>query len=184
LNQEVILAEESVSQEQETIDELKKALAEAEEKANAYLADAQRERADYQNLKKRTEQEKQEYQSWANAETMRQLLPVVDDMHRAFNMVDPKFKDSTWVEGFRIIQRNLQDILRSHGCTEIECVGQAFDPKFHEAVAYEDGDEGVVVSEHRKGYTIKDRVLRASQVAVGKGNNSGADTAKKCPENE
>jgi len=96
LNQEVILAEESVSQEQETIDDLKKALAEAEEKANAYLADAQRERADYQNLKKRTEQEKQEYQSWANAETMRQLLPVVDDMQRAFNMVDPKFKDSTW----------------------------------------------------------------------------------------
>jgi len=184
LNQEVILAEESVSQEQDTIDELKKALAEAEEKANTYLADAQRERADYQNLKKRTEQEKQEYQSRANAEMMKQLLPVADDMERAFNMVDPGFKDSTWVEGFRIIQRNLQDILRTHGCTVIDCVGQAFDPNFHEAVAYEDGDEGIVVSEHRKGYTIKDRVLRASQVSVGKGNNTGAGTDKKCPDNE
>jgi len=178
------LVEESVSQEQDIIDELKKALAEAEEKANSYLADAQRERADYQNLKKRTEQEKQEYQSWANAEMMKQLLPVVDDMERAFNMVDPKFKDSTWVEGFRIIQRNLQDILRSHGCTEIECVGQAFDPNFHEAIAYEDGDEGIVVSEHRKGYTIKDRVLRASQVSVGKGNDNGAGSDNKCLENE
>ncbi|MDD5647706.1 MAG: nucleotide exchange factor GrpE [Dehalococcoidia bacterium] len=178
------MVEESVSQEQDTIDELKKALAEAEEKANSYLADAQRERADYQNLKKRTEQEKQEYQSWANAEMMKQLLPVVDDMERAFNMVDPKFKDSTWVEGFRIIQRNLQDILRSHGCTEIECVGQAFDPNFHEAIAYEDGDEGIVVSEHRKGYTIKDRVLRASQVSVGKGNDNGAGSDNKCLENE
>ncbi len=173
------MAEESVSQEQETIEELKKALAQAEEKADTYLADAQRERADYQNLKKRTEQERLEYQSWANAELMRQLLPVIDDMERAFNMVDPQFKDSTWVEGFRIIQRNLQEILRSHGCTEIECLGKAFDPNLHEAVAYEDGDEGMVVSEHRKGYTIKDKVLRAAQVTVGKGNNSGA-----CPDEQ
>jgi molecular chaperone GrpE len=184
LNQEVILAEEPVAQEQDTIDELKKALAEAEEKASTYLADAQRERADYQNLKKRTDQEKQEYQSWANAEMMRQLLPVADDMQRAFNMVDPRFKDSTWVEGFRIIQRNLQDILRSHGCTEIDCVGKAFDPMFHEAVAYEDGDEGIVVSEHRKGYTIKDKVLRASQVSVGRGNNSGVGSDNKNPDNQ
>jgi molecular chaperone GrpE len=170
------LAEEPISQEQDNIVDLKKALAEAEDKAKTYLVDAQRERADYQNLKKRTEQEKQEYLSWANAETMRQLLPVVDDMERAFNMVDPQFKDSTWVEGFRIIQRNLQDILRAHGCTIIECVGQPFDPNFHEAVTYEYGEEGMVVSEHRKGYTMKDKLLRPSQVAVGKGNHSGTES--------
>jgi molecular chaperone GrpE len=170
------LAEEPISQEQDNLVDLKKALAEAEDQAKTYLADAQRERADYQNLKKRTEQEKQEYLSWANAENMRQLLPVVDDMERAFNMVDPKFKDSTWVEGFRIIQRNLQDILKAHGCTEIECVGQPFDPNFHEAVAFEDGEDGMVVSEHRKGYVMKDKLLRASQVAVGKGNHSGTET--------
>jgi molecular chaperone GrpE len=169
------LAEEPIAQEQDNMEDLKKALAEAEEKAKTYLADAQRERADYQNLKKRTDQEKLELSARANAEMIRQLLPVVDDMERAFNMVAPGFQDSTWVEGFRIIQRNLQDILRSHGCTEIECVGQPFDPNFHEAVAYEDGEEGTVVSEHRKGYTMKDRVLRASQVAVGKGTGSGTD---------
>jgi len=175
LNQEDILAEEPISQGRDSIDDLKKALSEAEERAKTYLADAQRERADYQNLKKRTDQEKQEYQSWANAEMMRLLLPIVDDMERAFKMVDPKFKDSTWVEGFKIIQRNLQDILQTHGCTPIECVGQPFDPNFHEAVAYEEGDEGTVVSEHRKGYTMKDKVLRASQVTVGKGNCAGTE---------
>jgi molecular chaperone GrpE len=53
---------------------------------------------------------------------------------------------------------------------EIECVGKPFDPNLHEAVTYEDGVEGTVISEHRKGYIIKDKVLRASQVAVGKGN--------------
>jgi molecular chaperone GrpE len=146
------LAEDPILQDSNNQVDLKKALAEAEDRAKTYLADAQRERADYQNLKKRTEQEKQENLSWANAEMMRQLLPVVDDMERAFNMVDPKFKDSTWVEGFRIIQRNLQDILRAHGCTVIECVGQPFDPNFHEAVAYEDGEEGMVVSDTVKLY--------------------------------
>ena len=179
------MAEEPISQEQDNIVDLKKALAEVEDKAKTYLTDAQRERADYQNLKKRTEQEKQEYLSWANAEMMRQLLPVVDDMERAFNMVDPKFKDSTWVEGFRIIQRNLQDILRAHGCTAIECVGQPFDPNFHEAIAYEEGEEGVVVSEHRKGYTVKEKLLRASQVTVGKGNHAGTESKhNKGPGNE
>lgn len=166
------MAEEPIQQDQDNLDDLKKALAEAEEKAKTYLADAQRERADYQNLKKRTELEKQEYQLWANAEMMRLLLPVVDDMARAFNMVDPKFKDSTWVEGFRIIERNLQDILRSHDCAAIECVGQPFDPSFHEAIAYDEGEEGRVVSEHRKGYTLKDKVLRAAQVTVGNGNHA------------
>jgi molecular chaperone GrpE len=169
------LAEEPVTQEFDNIDDLKKALAEAEEKSKTYLADAQRERADYQNLKKRTDQEKLELSARANAEMIRLLLPVVDDMERAFNMVDSRFKESTWVEGFRIIQRNLQDILRTHGCTEIECVGLPFDPNLHEAVAYENGEEGTVVSEHRKGYIMKDKVLRASQVAVGKGTQQGAD---------
>jgi molecular chaperone GrpE len=175
LNQEDILAEGPVAQEPDNIDDLKKALAESEEKAKTYLADAQRERADYQNLKKRTDQEKQESSARANAEMIRLLLPVVDDMERAFTMAAPGFQDSTWVEGFRIIQRNLQDILLAHGCVEIECVGKPFDPNFHDAVAYEDGEEGTVVSEHRKGYTMNDKVLRASQVAVGKGTRSGTN---------
>lgn len=163
------MAEEPVTQESENIEDLKKDLIEEKKKAAEYLADAQRERADYQNLKKRTEQEKQKSLSSFNAEFIRALLPVVDDMQRAFNMIDPQFKDSNWIEGFRIIQRNLQDILKLHGCSEIECIGKPFDPNLHEAVTYENGEEGIVISEHRKGYMIKDEVLRASQVAVGNG---------------
>jgi molecular chaperone GrpE len=164
------LAEEPVIQENENIEDLKGALLEEKKRAAEYLADAQRERADYQNLKKRTEQDKQESLKWSNAELIRSILPAMDGMEIAFTMVDPQFIDSTWVEGFRIIQRQLQDALRAHGCTEIECVGKPFDPNLHEAVTYEDGEEGTVISEHRKGYIMKDKVLRASQVAVGKGN--------------
>jgi molecular chaperone GrpE len=168
------LAEEPFTPENENLEDLKKALIEEKKKAAEYLADAQRERADYQNLKKRTDQEKQKSLSSFNAEFIRALLPVVDDMQRAFNMIDPQVNDSKWVEGFRIIQKNLQDILKSHGCTEIECVGKHFDPNLHEAVAYENGEEGVVISEHRKGYMIKDELLRASQVAVGNGKTGAA----------
>ena len=163
------MAEDPITQENLSIEELKEALSEERKKSAEYLADAQRERADYQNLKKRTEQDKQESLKWSNAELIRSILPAIDGMEIAFTMVDPQFIDSTWVEGFRIIQRQLQDALRSHGCTEIECVGKPFDPNLHEAVTYEDGEEGTVISEHRKGYMMKDRVLRASQVAVGKG---------------
>jgi molecular chaperone GrpE len=163
------LAEDPITQENLSIEELKEALSEERKKSAEYLADAQRERADYQNLKKRTEQDKQESLKWSNADLIRSILPAIDDMERAFTMMDPQFKDSTWVEGFRIIQRQLQDALKAHGCTEIDCVGQLFDPNLHEAVTYEDGEEGTVISEHRKGYMMKDRVLRASQVAVGKG---------------
>ena len=164
------MAEEQTSQELDSVEELKKALAAEKEKVDSYRETAQHATADYQNLKKRNEQDKQESLKWLNAELIRSILPAIDDMERAFTMVDPQLKDSTWVEGFRIIQRQLQDALRAHGCTEIDCVGQPFDPNLHEAVTYEEGEEGTVISEHRKGYIMKDRVLRASQVAVGKGN--------------
>ena len=168
------MAEEPVTQENENIEELKKAFEEEKKKSAEYLADAQRALADYQNLKKRTELERQESLNSINAEFIRKLLPVVDDMERAFSMVDKQSQNSTWIEGFRIIQRNLQDILKAHGCTAMECVGQPFDPNVHEAVAYEEGDEGMVISEHRKGYTIKNKVLRPPQVTVGKGKSNGA----------
>jgi molecular chaperone GrpE len=168
------LAEESI--EQEDIEALKTALVAEKEKAEQYLASAQRATADYQNLKKRTEQEKQESLAWSNAELIKLLLPAIDDMERAFAHVDPKFSESVWVEGFRQIQRKIQEVLRSHGCNEIECLGQPFDPNFHEAIGYEDGEEGIVIGEHRKGYQMKNRVLRAAQVTVGKGNNSDSDS--------
>ena len=162
------MAEEPVMQEQNDIESLNKALSEANEKAEANLAGWQRERADFNNYKKRVEQEKKDSVNWGNAELIKSILPVIDDMERAFSMIDHKFKSETWVEGFRQIQRKLQDVLRSQGCTEIECLGQPFDPNIHEAIAYDDGDEGKIINEHRKGYKIKDKVLRASQVVVGR----------------
>ncbi len=172
------MAEELVTHEQESVEELKKTVAEEKDKASSYLASLQRSEADFRNYKKRIEQEKQEALTWTNAELIKSLLPVVDDMERAILMMDPVVKESIWGEGFKIIQRNMQDILRAHGCSEIECIGKPFDPNLHEAVGYEDGEEGMIISEHRKGYTMKNKVLRASQVTVGDGQAPGAKSGK------
>ena len=163
------MAEGSETYEETSVEELQKALEEETAKSNNYLASLQRSEADFRNFKKRVEQEKQDSLTWSNAELIKSLLPVVDDMERAFAMIDPALEDSAWVSGFRIIQRKMQDILRSYGCTEIECIGEPFDPNLHEAVGHEKGEEGKVVSEQRKGYMMKNRVLRASQVTVGNG---------------
>jgi molecular chaperone GrpE len=164
------LAEEPNKQEKNDVESVKAALDESREKAESNLAGWQRERADFSNYKKRVEQERLESFNLASSELIKRFLPVVDDMQRAFDMVDPKFNDAAWVEGFRQIQRKLQDILRDCCCTEIECLGQPFDPNLHEAIAHEEGDEGMVIGEHRKGYMMNERVLRAAQVIVGKGN--------------
>lgn len=175
------MAEEAIKQDSQNIknindiEELKKALLEEKRKAEEYLGDAKRARADYQNLKKRTEQERQEYLNMFNADFIKALLPIVDDMERAFTMVDPQFRDAPWVEGFRIIQRKLQDLLKARGCTEIECLGKPFDPNFHEAVGYEAGEEGIIISEQRKGYALNNKVIRASQVTVGSGISGSVD---------
>jgi molecular chaperone GrpE len=163
------VAEDPINEEQPNIEEINKALADEKSKADGYLASLQRSEADFRNFKKRIEQEKQESLAWSNAELMKSILPVLDDMERAFSMIDPAVEGSTWIEGFKIIQRNLQDILRAHGCTEIECVGVPFDPNLHEAIAHEEGEEGIVTAQHRKGYMMKGKVLRAPHVTVGKG---------------
>jgi len=163
------VGEEPITQEQESTQDLKKALADEKVRADEYLASLQRSEADFRNYKKRTEQEKRDSLMWSNADLVKSLLPVVDDIERAFSMVGPECDNSTWIEGFRIIQRKLQEVLRAHGCVEIDCVGLPFDPNLHEAIAHEEGEEGIVISEHRKGYTMKNKVLRASQVTVGNG---------------
>ena len=163
------MAEEPVIQENDSIEDLNKALAEEKAKADNYLASLQRSEADFRNYKKRIEQEKQESLAWSNAELIKSILPVLDDMERAFSMIDSKVEGSTWIEGFKIIQRNLQELLRAHGCTEIECVGEPFDPNLHEAVAHGEGKEGMIISEHRKGYMMKNKLLRAPRVTVGNG---------------
>ncbi len=150
-------------------DVLKQDLAQKKEKAEEYLATLQRVKADFENYKKRVEQEKGEQINWANAELIKKLLPVLDDLDRAFANLPHNVKEPDWLDGFQLIYRKLLSVLEAEGLVEVECEGEKFDPAIHDAVMQQEGEDGVVLDKICKGYKLKDRWLRAPQVVVGKG---------------
>ena len=81
----------------------------------------------------------------------------------------------SWFDGIYLIYRKLQQLLENSGVTPIQTEGQAFDPRFHEAVAHAEGEEGKVISEVQRGYKLHDRVLRPAMVVVGKGSEKMTD---------
>jgi molecular chaperone GrpE len=145
------------------IAELESDLAETKDK---YLRLA----ADFDNFKKRTRQEQLETIQHASAELISRLLPVLDDLQ---NVLDhkPAGVDESWVKGLELSVRKLEESLGTHGLQPIESVGARFDPKMHEAVGHEesaDQPEDTVVSELRRGYRIRDRVVRPALVRVSR----------------
>ena len=153
----------------EDIESLKQALTEEKQKAEEYLANWQRAQADFINYKRRTEQERQDFNSFANANLILGLLPVLDDMERALNAMPPRLARHEWGEGIRLVQRKFQTILEGQGVTPINALGETFDPNYHEALRQDKGKEGIVIEEFQKGYMLGDRVLRPAKVVVGNG---------------
>jgi molecular chaperone GrpE len=163
------------------IEELQSQLAEEKSKAEAFYASWQRSAADFQNYKRRVEQEREEAARWANASLILNILPVLDDLERALKSLDSHLAGLTWVEGIYQIYRKFQAALAASGVSEIPADGEPFDPRLHEAVTYAPGEEGRVVSVIQKGYKLGDRVLRPAAVVVGQGGpvkeKSGGDQA-------
>ena len=151
------------------IEELKQVLAEEKVKAEANLAGWQRNQADFVNYKRRSEQERVETSKFANATLILNLLPVLDDLDRAFSSIPPRLAKLPWVDGIRLIERKLQTNLEAQGLSQIEAQKKPFDPNLHEAVRYDDGKEGMVIEELQKGYKLHDRAIRPSMVVVGNG---------------
>jgi len=160
---------EQVVAEVEDIEALKQALAEEKEKAEGYLANWQRAQADFINYKRRSEQEKEEISKFANSLLMLNLLPVLDDLERAFASIPPHLANLTWVDGIRLIERKLQASLEAQGLSLIKAIGEPFDPELHEAAMHSKGKEGIVIEELQKGYKLHDRVIRPTMVVVGNG---------------
>ena len=144
-------------------------LEEEKKKAEAYLANWQRAAADFQNYKRRTEQERQDVALLANAAFVINILPVLDDLERALSNVDARLAGLTWIDGVRLICRKFQAVLEASGVKEIKAEGESFDPRYHEATMFGEGEEGKVVAEVQRGYMLGDRVLRPAMVVVGQG---------------
>ena len=160
---------ESEITEVEDITVLKQTLAEEKAKAEANLAGWQRAQADFINYKRRTEQEKGEISQFARATFILELLPVLDDLERAFAAIPLRLTKTGWVDGIKLIWTKLRTTMEAQGLSEIKALGEPFDPHLHEAIRQDKGEEGVVVKEVQKGYKFNDRIIRPSKVVVGNG---------------
>ena len=133
---------------------------------------ALRDRADLENTRKRLQREKEDAVKYANATLLEKLLPVVDNFEMGMMMARQSPGADSVVLGMTMVQKQLESFLSENGMQTIDAVGQKFDPNLHEALGEEthaEVPEGQVVRQQRKGYKLRDRLLRPASVFVSKG---------------
>jgi len=131
-----------------------------------------RKTAEFDNFRKRTERERQQFAESAAVDVIEELLPLVDDLERALKAEGGAEGTDAYRKGVELIHRQLNDILRKRGVRPIEALGADFDPHYHQAVSYEPAEgrrEGEIIEDFRRGYLLGDRLLRPSMVKVAKG---------------
>jgi molecular chaperone GrpE len=152
----------------EKLEDMQRVLDETREQSDEHLRGLQRTAADFANYRRRVDEEREGLSQFSNAILISKLLAVVDDFDRALENV-PADTHEGWVDGVRLVERKLRNLLEAEGVTQIEALGQPFDPNLHEAVVYEKTAEHAdnqVIGELQRGYRLRDRVLRPSLVRV------------------
>lgn len=151
--------------------EQQKELESIDKEADQYLDHLKRLKAEFDNYKKRNLKEQGRKITIFSEDLIKQFLPMVDDLERALDTVK-RAKDLTnFVQGVEIIFNQLKNTLEKQGLEQIRAKGEFFDPHLHEAIIKVELDEyadNVIVEEMRKGYKLKDRVLRPTMVKVNK----------------
>ncbi|MFM8364448.1 MAG: nucleotide exchange factor GrpE [Verrucomicrobiota bacterium] len=133
---------------------------------------ALRAHADLDNFRKRALREKEEAIRYANNGLLERLLPVVDNFELGLDAAKSASDPASILQGMDMVRKQLLEFLRSNGLEEVPAEGEVFDPNRHDAVAQEfstEIPEGQIIRQMRKGYKIKDRLVRASSVVVSKG---------------
>ena len=134
------------------------------EKEERYL----RMYAEFENYKKRTEKEKQNTALYAKADVVEMLLPVIDSMENAISI---ETADENLKQGINLMFEQIRIFLEKNGVEEIGKVGEEFNPELHDAISIqevENANSGEIISVFRKGYKIKDRIIRHAMVIVAK----------------
>ena len=122
--------------------------------------------AEFDNLKKRSAKERENLYGSIMGDVISSLLPVMDNLEKA---TEAESKDEEYKKGIELVLKQFKDVLSANGVTEIEAVGQPFDPSIHEAVSSiqdENLGEKIIAQEYSKGYKIGNRVIRHSMVVV------------------
>lgn len=148
---------------------LRSQLAEQQKLAEDYFNRLARVQADYDNFRRRTRQEKEDFYKYASEQLVVALLPVLDNFDRALAAGGESVE--SFKSGVQMIYRQLQDILEADGLTPVQAVGEQFDPTRHEAVLQAETDEypdNTVIEEFSRGYCLKDKVIRPAMVKVAR----------------
>lgn len=140
----------------------------AQEQINGLSDKLMRTAAEFDNFKKRTVREKEDFYKMAVCETVLALLPVLDNLDRAIIAAEDSDNDGSVLDGIKMIKKQFDDALNSIGVSQIEAIDCEFDPEKHNAVMTEESDkpENTVIEELQKGYMYKDKVVRHSMVKV------------------
>jgi molecular chaperone GrpE len=176
------MVKEGIAEKKQTVENKKKT---SSQKPNKYLSEIKklkeeneqlqdqllRKVAEFDNYKKRTERDFFDRVQNANEKLITELLPVLDDMERALDHVEKSQEINSLLEGTKLIQKKMKDLLEKQGLEVLSAEGDDFDPDKHDALmqAEKDGVEsGTIIEEHLKGYTLNGKVIRHSQVIVAK----------------
>ncbi|MCL6634635.1 MAG: nucleotide exchange factor GrpE [Peptococcaceae bacterium] len=148
---------------------LRQLLAEQTTRAEEYYNRLVRLQADFENFRRRTRQEMENFRRYASEQLVCALLPVLDNFERALAAGGDSIE--SFKSGVEMIHRQLKDVLTAEGLEEIRAVGEQFDPARHEAVLQAESAEhpdNTVIEELRRGYCLKDKVIRPAMVKVAK----------------
>lgn len=146
----------------------KPTIAELEQKIGELTEALQRERADAENLRRRTTEEKSRLGEFYKAMVVQELLPALDNLERAFKHTPKDLAGHDFIKGVQGVIKQFEQCFAQLGVKRIKTVGEVFDPRLHEAVHMEDGDGTVevVCEELQPGYTLGDEVIRHAMVKV------------------
>lgn len=161
---------------------LEQQLAEALHRAKVDGEALQRTKVQFAEYRRRAEIERAESVAAAQAELLAQLLPILDDLRRAFGAAAPEEAESPWAQGVLLIARRLATALSTLGLKRFGGLNTIFNPHYHDVLATEtrpDIPEGTIVQIVLPGYTFAGRILRHAQVVVSiPGRNSGKSSAR------
>ncbi len=133
---------------------------------------ALRSQADFDNYKKRAAREKEDAIKFANSSLLERLIAIADNFELGLSAARGEGEKSPIYSGMNMVLKQLTDLLNENGLQPIDAEGQQFDPNLHEAIAHEPSAkiaEGTVIRQTRRGYRLKDRLLRPSSVVVSSG---------------
>ena len=141
-----------------------------------------RSSADLDNYRKRMSKEREEAIKFANSSFLERLIPVLDNFEFGLQAARSASSPASILEGMTMVQKQFQDFLSSAGIEVIDATGQRFDPQVHEAIAQEENEhvpEGTVIRQLRRGYKLRDRLIRPANVVVSKGTPVAVSTGSR-----